>query len=63
MKTLIRRNEDWEIIKEYDFLFSMNRDDIIVLGDKEYRVKGCSLEIENDTIIILIDDIKYYDKY
>lgn len=55
MKTQLIIKEDWTIIKEYDFLITMNKYDVVEFDDIEYRVYNCILSIESDTMCILLD--------
>ena len=54
MKTKIIISKDWRIIKEYDFLFTMTIEDVVQFEGIEYRVYCCVLEVENDTMSILV---------
>jgi len=56
MKTRIIISKGWKFVTEYDFLFTMSKGDVIEwLGD-EYIVVRCFLEIENETMIILLNN-------
>ena len=55
MKTKIIIAEGWKVIKEYDFLITMTPEDVVEFEDLEYRVNCCVLEIESDTMCILLD--------
>tara|TARA_R110000823_G_scaffold276670_1_gene395237 strand:+ start:636 stop:806 length:171 start_codon:yes stop_codon:yes gene_type:complete len=55
MKTKIIISKEWKIIKEYDFLITMTKEDVVEFEDIEYRVNCCVLEIENNTMCILLD--------
>ena len=55
MKTKIIISKGWKVIKEYDFLITMTTEDAVEFEDIEYRVNYCLLEIESDTMCILLD--------
>jgi hypothetical protein len=55
MKTKIIITKGWKVIKEYDFLITMTTEDVVEFEDIEYGVNGCLLEIESDTMCILLD--------
>jgi len=54
MKTKIIITKDWKIIKEYDFLITMTTTDVVEFEGVEYRVSSCLLEIENNTMLVLL---------
>lgn len=56
MKTKIIINKGWKFIKEYDFLITLSKYDIVEFNCIEYEVISCLLELENDTMIILVDN-------
>lgn len=55
MKTKIIISKGWKIIKEYNFLITMTNEDVVEFEDIEYRVNCCVLEVENNTMCILLD--------
>jgi len=55
MKTQIIIKQNWEIIKEYDFLITMTDQDIVEHEDIEYRVQFCCLDISINTMQIIIN--------
>jgi len=56
METKIIISKGWKIIKEYDFLITMTNKDTVEFEGVEYRVNCCLLEIESDTMIILLGE-------
>lgn len=56
MKTKIIITKDWKIIKEYDYLITMTPGDGVEFEGIEYTVNCCMLEIENDTMSILLKE-------
>ena len=54
MKTKIIISKGWNIIKEYDFLITMTNEDLVEFNGIEYRVTGCMLDIENNTMLIIL---------
>lgn len=55
MKTKIIVAKGWRVIKEYDFLITMTTNDVVEFEGVEYRVSRCLLEIETDTMCIVLD--------
>ena len=59
MKTKIVISEvsfnGWKVIQEYDFLITMNKGDVVEYESVEYKVDCCLLDIEKDTMYILLD--------
>ena len=54
MKTQIIIEDGWKIIKEYDFLLTMTNEDVVEFDGIEWNVYGCILEIENNTMQIIL---------
>tara|TARA_R110001606_G_scaffold352958_1_gene503445 strand:- start:304 stop:477 length:174 start_codon:yes stop_codon:yes gene_type:complete len=54
MKTKIIISKGWNIIKEYDFLITMTNEDLAEFEGIEYRVTRCMLDIENNTMLIIL---------
>jgi len=54
MKTKIIKSHGWEVIKEYDFLLTLNSGDIVTFNGIEYTVDFCSLDIDENQIEIVI---------
>lgn len=55
METKIIIRENWTIVREYDFIFTMTKDDVVYFDGVEYVVHCCLLEVENNTMCILLD--------
>ena len=55
MKTKIIIVEGWKLIKEYDYLITMTNEDYVEFEDVNYKVGGCVLKIESDTMYIFLD--------
>ena len=55
MKTKIIIKKEWKVIKEYDFLLTMNSGDIVEIFGIDYKIDLCVLELENDTMCILLN--------
>jgi len=55
MKTKIIISKGWKVIKEYNSLITLTNKDVVEFEGIEYRVNCCVLEIENNTILILLD--------
>jgi hypothetical protein len=55
MKTIIIIRKGGKVIKEYDFLITMSSKDVVEFEGIEYSVNSCVLEIEKDTMCVLLD--------
>lgn len=55
MRTRIIISKDWKLIKEYDFLMTLTKDDSVEFDGVEYKVNCCFLEIESNTMLILLN--------
>ena len=55
MKTKIIVQIDWKIIKIYDFVFTMSKDDEVEFEEKYYKVVNCYLDINTNEMLIVIE--------
>jgi hypothetical protein len=55
MKTKIVISTGWKVIQKYDFLITMNKGDVVEYKNLEYKVDCCFLDINKDTMCILLD--------
>ena len=56
MKTQIVIKKGWVVITEYDFVFTLTKEDTVNFKDIEYRVEYCFLDIDENRMIILVKE-------